>query len=206
MTQHPQPVPRRALFWHQKGGTGKTTLAVGCAVALASAGRQVLLIDCDPQGSAAAWGERFGETRGVQVRPDTGLDLARRLGGAQPSLGAGFDHVLIDCPPTIGEHSLQTLAAAETLLIPTRPAWPDIWALEGVVQLLDDLRVDGNAPRVTVIFNQVLGEDLAPFQARVAELGLPLAKTPIPADHAWLALFAGGPPPALIATLLTEIG
>jgi chromosome partitioning protein len=100
MKQRP-PWARPVLLWHQKGGTGKTTLAVGCAAALAGIGRRVLLLDLDPQASAAAWGERFADALGVQVRCDSGLDLARRFGVDEPRLGAGFDDVLIDCPPTI---------------------------------------------------------------------------------------------------------
>lgn len=124
-----QPELRPVLLWHQKGGTGKTTLAVGCATALAGLARRVLLLDLDPQASAAAWGERFADALGVQVRCDSGLDLARRIGVDEPGLGAGFDDVLIDCPPTIGEHTLDIITAGDLLLIPIRPAWPDIWPL-----------------------------------------------------------------------------
>jgi hypothetical protein len=107
----------------------------------------------------------------VQVRCDSGLDLARRIGVDEPGLGAGFDEVLIDCPPTIGEQTLDILTAGDLLLIPTRPAWPDIWALERVAVLLEDLRTRGSAPRATIVFNQVRDEDLRPFQAGAAELG-----------------------------------
>lgn len=200
-----QPGPLPVLLWHQKGGTGKTTLAVGCAAALAGLGRRVLLLDLDPQASAAAWGERYADALGVQVRCDSGLDLARRLGIDESGLGAGFDDVLIDCPPTIGEHTLDIITAGDLLLIPTRPAWPDIWALERVAVLLDDLRTMGDAPRATVIFNQVRDEDLRPFQAGAAELGFHVSEIAIPADAAWPALFAGGLPPPLIRTLLMEI-
>ncbi|AGA92419.1 ATPase involved in chromosome partitioning (plasmid) [Thioflavicoccus mobilis 8321] len=200
-----QPGPRPVLLWHQKGGTGKTTLAVGCAAALAGLGRRVLLLDLDPQANAAAWGERFADALGVQVRCDSGLDLARRLGVDGPGLGAGFDDVLVDCPPTIGEHTLDIITAGDLLLIPARPAWPDIWALERVAVLLDDLRTRGDAPRATVIFNQVRDEDLHPFQAGAAELGFNVSEIAIPADAAWPALFTGGLPPPLIRTLLMEI-
>jgi chromosome partitioning protein len=108
------------LLWHQKGGTGKTTLAVGCAAALAGLGRRVLLLDLDPQASAAAWGERFADALGVQVRCDSGLDLARRIGVDEPGLGAGFDDVLIDCPPPLIRDTADGDLAASPPLVQRR--------------------------------------------------------------------------------------
>ncbi|WP_296699669.1 ParA family protein [Thiocapsa sp. UBA6158] len=156
MSTDPMP-PARIAFWHRKGGTGKTSLAIGCAVRLAGGsaadldadphspaqGARVLLLDTDPQGTAAAWGERFADRFGIAVRADSGFalwhDWAERA--------MGFDAVLVDCPPTVGPEVMEILAGVDRLLIPTRPAWPDVWALESVADLVADLHLSGGRGR-----------------------------------------------------------
>jgi hypothetical protein len=88
----PSALPRIA-FRHRKGGTGKTSLAIGRAVRLAGGsapdthperhsparGARVLLLDADPQATASAWGERFADRFGIAVRADSGFALWRDL-------------------------------------------------------------------------------------------------------------------------------
>lgn len=198
--------PTRVLFWHRKGGTGKTSLAIGCARQLARPGvsgqrPRVLLIDTDPQGSAAAWGERFAEGAGLVVRADGGRDLWDR----NRALLNRFDRVLVDAAPSITAETLDLLAGADRLLIPTRPAWPDVWALEAVADLLADQQRVGHPLVARVVFNQVRDEALSPYVAALAELGLESLPTPIPADPSWPELFRGGPPPAAVAALLRAL-
>jgi chromosome partitioning protein len=193
----------RILFWHCKGGTGKTSLAMGCALWLARRAvpgqrPRALLLDTDPQGSAAAWGARFAEGTRLVVRTDNGRDLWSR----NQALLTRFDRVLVDAAPSVTAETLALLAGADRLVIPTRPAWPDIWALEVVADLLADQRAAGHRLVARVVFNQVRDEDLVPFAAALAELGLEPLPTSIPTDPGWRALFRGGPPPATVATLL----
>ncbi len=193
----PAPGPWCTVFWHQKGGTGKTTLAIAYAIRLAMDGHRVLLIDSDPQGTATAWGERFAARWGLVVR---GAAAWRSLADRMP----GFDHLVLDCPPAITTATMDTLIGADRLIIPVRAAPPDLWALEDVALILADLRAGAAAPRTRVVFNQHRGEDLSPLIAAVVGLGLQVLPAPIAAAHAWSALFSGGPPPATIAALVDE--
>lgn len=207
--------PPRIAFWHRKGGTGKTSLAIGCAVRLAGGsasdtdperhslapGARVLLLDTDPQGTAAAWGERFADRFGIAVRADSGFALWRDWG----ERANRFEAVLVDCPPTVSPEVMEILAGVDRLLVPTRPAWPDVWALESVAELVADLHRQGARLAVGVVFNQVGDEALARFAATIADLGLDLFPDAIPRDAAWPALFSGGEPPDSVAPLVGHL-
>src|ERR1700722_15391837 len=98
----------------QKGGVGKTTLALHLAVAAERAGRTSVLIDLDPQASAATWKDlRQQETTAVQPPPPAALlEEARKPGPPPP---------VLDPPPNSESASLTAARAADLVLIPCRP-------------------------------------------------------------------------------------
>ncbi|MDA8375635.1 MAG: AAA family ATPase [Planctomycetia bacterium] len=122
---------------NQKGGVGKTTIAVNLAASLARAGARVLLIDADPQGSALDWAAaREGEPLFAVV----GLPRAtvhKEIG----TIGQGYDHVIIDGPPRVTDLARSAIMASDLVLIPVQPSPYDIWAAGEVVKLLDEARV-----------------------------------------------------------------
>ena len=85
---------RVIAFVTQKGGSGKTTLCLNLAVAAEQAGKQALIVDLDPQGTAEAWyQDREAESpRLIRAEP---ADLPRVVAAAERQ---GFSHVLLDTP------------------------------------------------------------------------------------------------------------
>jgi chromosome partitioning protein len=115
----------------QKGGVGKSTIAVHLAAEAQAQGQRVLLLDLDPQGSAMEWANRRGDHP-----PD--------VGGANPaSVGKeierakddGYDLVVIDTAPHADHAALQAARAADLVMIPCRPSTFDIAAISATLDL-----------------------------------------------------------------------
>ena len=116
----------------QKGGAGKTTLAIHLAAAAMAAGRVALIVDTDPQATASTWGQwRDGAPPEVIDCAAHAL-LARKLEQAT-ELGAEF--IVIDTPPHADIMAREACKAADLLLIPCRPRTFDLNAARTTVEL-----------------------------------------------------------------------
>ena len=125
---------------NQKGGVGKTTLALHLAGHWAIQGARVLVVDADPQGSALDWSEQRG--REGLARPFGGVGLARdMLHRELPEVARGYDRVVIDGPPRVAGIARSALIAADLVLIPATPSPFDGWASAEMLRQLDEARV-----------------------------------------------------------------
>lgn len=123
-------------FVTQKGGTGKSTLALNLAVAAEADGHKVVMIDLDPQGTAAAWYEsRVAETPALLNHNQAGK-LPETL--AQLAKG-GYTLAVIDTPGVDSPATRDAMSAADLCLIPVRPSQPDINATAPTVRALKDM-------------------------------------------------------------------
>jgi len=115
----------------QKGGAGKTTLAVHLATAAAEAGHTTAIIDLDPQATAASWGDRR-----EAVTPEVISGQATRLPTLLKAAGEnGASFLVLDIAPNADQTASLAARSADLVLIPCRPAAFDLEAIETTLLL-----------------------------------------------------------------------
>lgn len=146
----------------QKGGSGKTTIATHIAAAAVQAGYITVLIDIDPQATAAAWGDWRSESGAAdpEVIVTPPARLARTVEDARK---AGAQVVVVDTPPNADVAAREAVKAADLILIPCRPRAFDLHAIETTASLAADsgkpafVIFNAAPPRAPALFSEAKG-------------------------------------------------
>ena len=152
----------------RKGGTGKTTLAVNLSVAAERAGHSTILIDLDPQASAAKWNDnREGDAPVVVAAPASRLPEVLKK-----AEDAGATLAILDTAPHTETAALDAAGVAEMALIPCKPALIDLQAITSTINVI---RI-ANVP-ARIVFNAVppRGDRVDQARTAVAVLDVPCA-------------------------------
>jgi len=117
---------------NQKGGVGKTTIAINLAYCLGvKTDKGVLLVDGDPQGSIIRWAG-INDNHSFDVIHHPEATLHENMGG----LAREYKHVIIDTPPAITSVIRSALVVTDLVIIPIQPSPLDIWAGQKTINLV----------------------------------------------------------------------
>lgn len=148
-------------FINQKGGVGKTTIAINVASYLAEQGYKTLLIDADKQGSSSTWASLREET------PFQVVSLAREnMAKDALSLATEYDYTLIDAPPHAEAISRSCIIASDLVIMPIEPSGLSTWASDVTVKQVEQARDYKETLKCGFVVSRKIGNTVIGRQVR----------------------------------------
>ncbi len=147
------------LIGGEKGGTGKTTLATNLAALRASAGRDVLLIDTDIQGSASYWAAIRDEAK-LFPRVSSIQKFGKGLVAEVRDLSSRYQDLIIDAGGRDSVELRSAMVVAEQIVIPLQASQFDVWTLERMAELVTQAKGLNEGLIACVVINRASSNPL----------------------------------------------
>lgn len=173
----------------QKGGAGKTTMAIQLATCWRAEGRSVALVDTDPQASLTGW----MRLREHEARAPAEIRFAMvggwRLGMELDRLRGQVELVIVDTPPHAETEAKLAVRTADLVLVPVQPSPLDIWASRTTLET-----AAREARQAAVVLTRVppRGRSLDEAQAALAKDGHPALSARLGNRQAFVASLGRG--------------
>ena len=165
---------------NQKGGSGKTTVSMQLAGALARRRNKVLVVDADPQGTATRWAASALDETPFPASV-VGLSAASaKVHREVKKFIDDYSYIIIDCPPAADSPIPQSaLLIADLALVPLIPSPLDMWAAVGIRQVIQNVGDLNDALQSRLILNQCQPKTTLMQESLeiLPEFGIELAKT-----------------------------
>lgn len=140
------------LLGAEKGGVGKSTIAVHIAATLASAGRDVLLLDTDTSGDASGWSNQRRE-QGSLPPVHSARDFGQVAAGIR-DFARRYQDVVVDAGGRDSVELRSAMTAADVLIMPTCPSQFDLWQVSRVATLVEQARGFNPSLRAVAVINR----------------------------------------------------
>ena len=158
------------LVLSQKGGSGKTTIAVHLAICYSKHGKKTVLLDLDPQASAYEWNEARPEAKQL----DAVKTNASRLGDLLTTASQkGVDVAIVDTPPHSDSNAVISTDGADFILIPCRPVRFDMRAVLNTIEIA---KMSGKPYAVVLNAAPVRGKLAKDSRAVLENRGIPVVE------------------------------